>query len=416
MTFEYSQDIAKPPEYLNLQFIEDVTENALRETNVKIIKASFSLGSAAGENYCSLVYRMKVQYELAVSGKHGELSVIVKCLPPMDGIDFLDEISVFVKEKTIFEEMLPKLSLFLQSGERFGGRLYHAIKRPVNCLAFEDLNVCGYQMASRERGLNEKHARLVMKRIGQFHAVSMHLAQKDPHIPQLYNRGMLSRNALKPDGFLLRFFSRSANALLQLISKWPDYMDIAEKLQKYIENIADNLVRAQAPSPDDTFRVLNHGDLWVNNILFKYDDNHQVQDCIFIDYQMTVWTSPGVDLNYFLYTSLRLDVLKNKRDELLKEYYHHFRAKLVELNYNPLPSFQQICGEVRRRASYGLFVNYGIYPLVVQDKEVASDSTLDNMADADFAAKKLEELFASVQLTETLRYTLREFDKMGVWD
>ncbi|XP_054731375.1 uncharacterized protein LOC129239689 [Anastrepha obliqua] len=416
MAFEYSKDIVKPPEYLDIQFIEDMTENALRETNVKILKAYFQMCGAGGENFCSHVYRIRVQYDLPQTGKRGELSVVVKCIQPVEGIDFLDELKVFGKEKTTFEETLPMLSLFLEPGERFSGRLYHSVKRPVNCLAFEDLNMSGYRIASRELGLDEKHARLVMKRIGQFHAISMHLAKKKPFIRQLYNQGMLSRNALKPESFLLRFFTGNAKALLKLITKWSDFSNIADKLRNYVENLPDNLVRAQAPLPDDTFRVLNHGDLWVNNILFKYDDNHEVQDCTFIDYQMSVWASPGIDLNYFLYTSVQLDVLKNKFDELLKEYYKSFCAKLVELNYEPLPSFQQVCDEVHRRASYGFFANYGIYPLVIQDKEIAGDTSLDNLVDEDFAVKKQEQIFGSKHIAETLRYTLKKFDKMGIWD
>ncbi|XP_067639106.1 uncharacterized protein [Eurosta solidaginis] len=419
MTFEYSKSIVHIPDFLDLHFAEDVVEGALRETDVKILKVFFEMGSAPGENFCSLVYRMKITYELISSKKRGELSAFVKCLPAIEGVDFLDGLRVFSKEKATFEEILPRLSVFLKPGERFSGRIYHSIKRPLNVLAFEDLNVSGYRNASRELGLDEAHSRLVMKRIAQFHAISMHLSKRltrDSSIMKLYTYGLISTKSVKPDGFLFNYFAGSAAALLKIVSNWPEYSTISKKLSRYIGNLGNNLERSNASRPDDLFSVLNHGDLWVNNILFKYDDKGQVQDCTFIDYQMTVWGSSGLDLNYFLYSSVQLDVLKSKREELLREYYSNFRAKLAELHYTPLPTFQQVLDEFHRRAGYGFFANFGIYPMVLQDKTKYADSSLDNLVDKEFAKKKLEQVFSSKKLVDTLRYTLKEFDKMGIWD
>lgn len=55
-------------------------------------------------------------------------------------------------------------------------RLYQCIKQPESTLVFEDLGQLGYMMASRELGLDEEHCRLVMERLGEFHATSMALA------------------------------------------------------------------------------------------------------------------------------------------------------------------------------------------------------------------------------------------------
>lgn len=55
-------------------------------------------------------------------------------------------------------------------------RLYQCIKLPQNSLVFEDLGQHGFMMASREKGLNEEHCRLVMERLAEFHATSMVLA------------------------------------------------------------------------------------------------------------------------------------------------------------------------------------------------------------------------------------------------
>lgn len=55
-------------------------------------------------------------------------------------------------------------------------RLYQCLKQPENTLVFEDLGRLNYVMGSRESGLDETHASLVMERLAEFHAASMVLA------------------------------------------------------------------------------------------------------------------------------------------------------------------------------------------------------------------------------------------------
>ncbi|BFF93387.1 uncharacterized protein DMAD_11248 [Drosophila madeirensis] len=305
----------------------------------------------------------------------------------------------------------------MQCKRRFGPKLFQCLKQPENTLVFEDLGHLGFVMACRESGLNEEHCRLVMERLAEFHATSMALAVLDPNIFESYSDGMLSPNGLvKDNGLLIRFFAGNGEELHIVVSTWPGYERIAEKIAKYMKNHRANLVRCQALQ-DQEIRVLNHGDLWVNNLLFKYDNAKRPQDLILIDFQLSIWGSPGIDLNYFFYTSLSLEVLRHKRPQLLRIYHTRLSETLLNLDLGtPVPSYEQILEEVHRRECYGFFASHGIFPTVTQDKPQTADNNLENFTDADFAKQKVRQMFESPRLRETLRHTLPHFERAGVLD
>lgn len=55
----------------------------------------------------------------------------------------------------------------------------------------------------------------------------------------------------------------------------------SEKLLKLHTTIYDKGVVA-AERRDNEFCVINHGDCWVNNMMFRYDDNGKPMDHIFV--------------------------------------------------------------------------------------------------------------------------------------
>ncbi|XP_065366133.1 uncharacterized protein LOC135959058 [Calliphora vicina] len=182
-------------------------------------------------------------------------------------------------------------------------------------------------------------------------------------------------------------------------------------------NLRHKLSEMQKPQEGD-FEVLNHGDMWVNNMMFKYDEQNstQPQDVVFVDFQMSIWGSPGIDLNYFFYTSLPVQLLKEKREHFIEIYYDELQKSLKLLNYEKVPSFQQICDEVRQRALFGFFANHAIYPIISIDKDIAADSTFENFADREFAKKKFKQILDQQKLKDMYAYTLQHFNEMKVFD
>lgn len=418
MTVEIT-NLVNAPESLNAEFFQDVLENSLLETYVKIKKVSFTMGSSGGDNYCSQIYRVRLTFQRK-NDSLDNISVIVKSIPLTDHSQFLAHLRVFLKEKIFYNNVLPRMEV-LMDGVKFGPRLYHTLSQPISTLAFEDLSVLGYVMADREEGLDLCHGQMVLKKLGQFHGISMVLQKKDPISMNLFRFGMVAEEAVYGSDAFGIFFGNNIDGLIRNMSKWKGYEKILEKVKNYASNLKENLVKLQKPISGE-LKVLNHGDLWVNNCLFKYKNSpvkngkKEVEDVVFVDFQLSIYGSPGIDINYFLYTSLQLDVLKNQRDELLKSYYHSLCETLKTHNFKEIPSYESILIEVKRRENYGFFASFGIFPTVSMQKEQSGDNSIDNFMDEDFAKKKIEIMFASKRIEDTLKYTIKRFDEMGVLD
>ena len=94
-----------------------------------------------------------------------------------------------------------------------------------------------------------------------------------------FSNGLMNAKALRNSESFRAIFSGNFEALKRTASQLPGFEIIAEKLKKidYIERLAiDTKPRI------GEICVLNHGDLWVNNILFKYNSNKEIIDLIFV--------------------------------------------------------------------------------------------------------------------------------------
>lgn len=153
-------------------------------------------------------------------------------------------------------------------------------------------------------------------------------------------------------------------------------------LQKQFQNGIDHLIYANDPSLEqaiirleeikksnklweiffdlkksDSITVLINGDLRVENIMFRYDNN-VVESVKFVDFQGMRLGSPAIDILSFLYSSLTVDVLNQHYDSLVAIYCQSFIRTLESLNVtkNKIPETEDLLKEINSRELYGLSV------------------------------------------------------------
>lgn len=107
------------------------------------------------------------------------------------------------------------------------------------------------------------------------------------------------------------------------------------------------------------FYVLNHGDFWCNNFLFKLDAGN-IQDVCFIDFQLPKYGTPAHDIFCLLMTTPNAHI-KLERFEHFIEYYHqHLVEHLELLKYNRhILSLSELHSNLRKNGLWGkLYFTY----------------------------------------------------------
>lgn len=72
---------------------------------------------------------------------------------------------------------------------------------------------------------------------------------------------------------------------------------------------------------DDALNVICHGDMWSNNVLFKYDRSGHVTDALLCDFQVLHYSAPMTDVCHFLFTSSE-ETLRDADWDRLIQLYH----------------------------------------------------------------------------------------------
>lgn len=109
--------------------------------------------------------------------------------------------------------------------------------------------------------------------------------------------------------------------------------EIAQKISQWDPNALMGVFLLVAEPMRSGLKVLNHGDDWVNNILFKKDETGKTIDAKFIDFQLSFWGSPANDLIYFLISSVQDEIKTTHFDDLIVHYHEELCASLKSLNY-----------------------------------------------------------------------------------
>ena len=268
------------PDFLTASYFESILQKYNRDDTLKVHSVQIGPCGAAGDAFASTMYRVKIHATQREAEKTGNF--VIKMMPTLQlarnklGKGSFD---VHEKEMEIFQNIFPKMRKILKtvSDDKNIFPKAIAVDRVRGVLMLEDLMDKHFVMADRKIGLDLDHLKLGLQKLAKFHASSMVLLEKSPEKFKGFDIGMLSRNA----GAFHDFMRTNLDALTDELSTWDGFEKYVPKLNSLKENFFENCFRVFDNEPGQ-IKVLIHGDLWVNNLMFNYHKNGSLKDCIIV--------------------------------------------------------------------------------------------------------------------------------------
>ncbi|KAG8223754.1 hypothetical protein J437_LFUL003119 [Ladona fulva] len=249
--------------------------------------------------------------------------VIAKCLPSNPIRQMMSEqLGTFRKEIFLYQELLPA---YTQLCERMGikgsppwAKCLYANKDGVSdIIIMEDLKQEGYIMGDRMNGLSLEQLRLVLNSLGLYHALS--LVYKNENSDNFHSKVKKQFEVPKSALEMMRsIMSGSVSAIENLVRGW-GFNAEADKIASMKDTSVETLVE-MIQDFDEESAVVNHGDFWINNLLFK-DTPEEDRKLKILDFQMPWYTSPAMDLIYLMGSSTNTEIRRKYWKTLLEEAY-----------------------------------------------------------------------------------------------
>ncbi|XP_059620995.1 uncharacterized protein LOC132264721 [Phlebotomus argentipes] len=405
----------KVPQCLNTDFFKTVVRNGFHLTDFQIADAKIEIGTSAGDNYCSTIYRVFLSI-IDSQANHQKVQFLIKHLLSSDtGESLMKFMHTFGKEVDMIKNIMPRLTK-ITGGTQFVARFYHSYSEPQsNMIIVQDLKELQYRMADRKEALDYDHCCVALTKLGQMHAASMILTQDNPSLMDNYKFGILHGSENNP-GLIQQILGANYPALCKVSKNWVGFEDISQKLNDMQDKFWRIVYECQL-GKNDKYKVLNHGDFWINNFLFKYnEETGKPIDTLFVDLQLSYYASPANDLQYFLNTSPQIQIRRHQREDLLRVYYKSFRQTLRELNHKIIPTFDDLLAEVRQWEMFGFMSAVFVLPLVLMEKQSTQGSGIDGLVDPEAVQEMTQIMFSGKRFTEAMQEILRRCDEMKLFD
>jgi len=341
-----------------------------RSNNVSIVKLEDASGNVKGEGFMSALVILKV--EAIVDGQPKTYSWVIKSMPREVNKAMMSiRLRADEREVNFFGDLLPALKDFLSSKglpnllPNFCSVPYSAWTEDDKVLIMQNLKDEGWRDAiNKKEGLDIEHVRAAIKWMATYHAITYAFLEE-------YEGGL--EKAEKD----FQIFFYKFNDLLDWEKEIEPFRDIGNNSQRAMfkrfeqknpggnyETFLEDLIEKHLDMGTAAMKVRDHqkyklktichGDPWFNNMMFKYKDGDKLDDILFIDFQIVGYTSPALDLVYFLGSSTTGDLRKKYLPHILTLYHTIFINTVERLGVTVDFSYEDLLDDFRKARVHGL--------------------------------------------------------------
>ncbi|CAG9762930.1 unnamed protein product [Ceutorhynchus assimilis] len=355
--------------------LKALVTRALENENLEKYELKFRGGNEKGEGYIGELTFVDVLGEksngeaicyslvLKIGGKNKTMRPIVRLGFEREVQIYAQVIPAFWKLQANFNmdlfSSIPKCYLTLLSDEQ-------------EALVLQNLKSTGFKLYNRKSVMTLDHMGLVLKLLGQWHALSFALKAKNPQqFNELTAAWKCPANEIFVNSHVGHWMNVAQEHLLYVLKESKE-LELLKKYQEKTQNkLATNIIK-EILFMEEQQIVITHGDCWNNNLMFKYQANSPT-DVTMFDFQISNLSSPVLDLSYFIYAVSSEEQLQHFQ-EFLQIYYQSLSQYLSQMDCDPqkIFSFADLQNHWKKYAAYGAMIS----PLTVCDSLVDKEDAV----------------------------------------
>ncbi|XP_076631733.1 uncharacterized protein LOC143346923 [Colletes latitarsis] len=364
------------------------------EPDVEITSLEEELGSGRGDNYTSMLYRIRAKGRRQTESSEWvnyECAIIYKVLPrSREHREAFKSEQLFRNEVAFYTYVWPALNKLQANHKKVFSGVAKIYAARIDLIAMEDLRERGFKMADRRKGLQLDHLKRALKALAGFHALSLTLKETRPEeFARLTDPdgGQGIQEALfrtENEDWYRQYYQEAAKNAIKMVSEsLPAHMEykrteIMEKLQAFLNDDVFFRTMSELAAARGPLTVFCHGDCWTNNILFKDDAEPNEESVCLLDFQLSRVGSLALDLANFLYCCTTGEIRRAHMTQLLQHYHFHLMSSLHTLNpeqppKDPSVMWELLNEEMRRCGRFGVGIALDILPISTCEIEEAPD-------------------------------------------
>lgn len=183
--------------------------------------------------------------------------------------------------------------------------------------------------------------------------MSIHSSLQEGKIDNILDR-RISNPPIDPNSPFVQVFGKVLTSFVAMLHQHDEFKKYEEKISRWSITNMFTLFTDIAEPMRCEFNCLNHGDDFVNNMMFKFDGEKNAEEIIFIDFQAALWASPAPDLLYFFISSLADDIKVENFDGFIEFYHEELVSALKILKYEQhKPTLAELHIDIMDKGSYG---------------------------------------------------------------
>jgi hypothetical protein len=280
-----------------------------------------------------------------------KLEFFAKSVPMKNKVfqEYVETIQAFKKEVGFFSNLLPDLKKCIIKSKRtleddnssahfWTCECY--LSKP-DIIVLEDLVALGFQHTDSRSPMDYDHCILMLQTLARYHAASVIFEERRPKIstsgqacqiidayPDIFFETEWVATEGHPGN---RFMKASVKGMISMLEHLPNYGQNYENFDVICKKLPQTLEKmCEFVKPSTKFRnVVCHGDLWVNNIFFRYNDSNKPIEARFVDFQLIRYNPPASEVMWFLHLVTRRHFRESNMDVFLTTYYQSFSSELL---------------------------------------------------------------------------------------